>query len=140
MNKETEMNILLVLLIILSVINLVKSLVYILFDQNLADIGDKYFGFNTTPVIEGVLAVFSILRLLLVSLIIGKRGLKNDILTYILIYFIFNGLLKIYYVHIFFNYPDSKEKYIIDKYEDFNSIMLFLTSLYVVSYIFFHSK
>lgn len=138
MNKETEMIILLVLLTILSIINLVKSLVYIIFDKNLADIGDKFFGFNTDPVIEGVLAVFSILRLLLVSLIIGKRGFKNDILTYVLVYFILNGLLKIYYVHVYFNYPDSKEKYYIDKYEDFNAIMLFLTSLYVVSYIFFH--
>ena len=138
MNKETEMNILLVLLIILSVINLVKSLVYITFDKNLADIGDKFFGFNTGPIIEGVLAVFSMLRLLLVALIIGKRGLKNDILTYILMYFIFNGILKIYYVHVYFNYPDSKEKYIIDKYEDVNAIILFLTSMYVVSYILFH--
>lgn len=138
MNKETEMIILLVLLTILSIINLVKSLVYIFFDKNLADIGDKFFGFNTDPIIEGVLAVFSILRLLLVTLIIGKRGFKNDILTYVLVYFILNGLLKIYYVHVYFNYPDSKEKYYIDKYEDFNAIMLFLTSLYVVSYIFFH--
>lgn len=138
MNKETEMNVLLVLLVILSIISLVRSLVKILFDQNLADIGDKFFGFNTEPVVEGVLAVFSMLRLLLVGLILGRRGFKNDILTYILLYFVFNILLKLYYVHVYFNYPDSKEKYIIDTYEDFNSIVLFLTSLYVVSYIFFN--
>jgi hypothetical protein len=131
---------LLVLLIILSVINLVRSLVYILFDKDLADIGDKFFGFTTEPVIEGILAVFSILRLIIVGLILGKRGFKSDILTYILIYFIFNGLLKIYYVHVYFNYPDSKEKYIIDKFEDVNSIVLFLTSLYIVSYIFFNKN
>jgi hypothetical protein len=131
---------LLVLLIILSVINLVRSLVYILFDKNLADIGDKFFGFATEPVIEGILAVFSILRLIIVGLILGKRGFKSDILTYILMYFIFNGLLKIYYVHVYFNYPDSKEKYIIEKYEDINAIILFLTSLYVVSYIFFNKN
>lgn len=138
MKKESEMNNLLILLILLSVIEFLKTMVHVLFDKNLGDIGDKILKINTQPKLEIILTVLSILRSSVAVFIIGKRGFKNDLLTYIFVLFIFNTILKLYYMHLYYNYPNSKEKYYIDKYEDYSSILTLFASLYIVSYIFFH--
>lgn len=137
MTKEsTNLNILLTLLIILSVVSFTRSLVYLFFDRNLFDAADRIAGFNTQPIFEGIAIIFSCLRLLIISLIFNKRGFINDKLTYVLMYFIFNITMSFYYAYLFFNDPNSKEEYVIDVYRDINAVLLFFASAYVIKFIF----
>jgi hypothetical protein len=136
MTKESDLNILLTLLIILSIIELARTLIYLGFDTDLFDLGEKIAGFDTEPILQGVALVFAVLRLLIISLILNRRGFQQDILTYILVYFIFTLFLRFYYVYLFFNYPKSKARYYIDKYQDLNAILVFFSSAYIVKFIF----
>lgn len=137
MTKESiNLNILLTLLIILSVVSFIRSLVYLFFDHNLFDAADRIAGFNTQPIFEGIAIIFSCLRLLIISLIFNKRGFVNDKLTYVLMYFIFNITMSFYYAYLFFNDPNSKKEYVIDVYRDINAVLLFFASAYVIKFIF----
>ena len=137
MTKETTMNILLTLLIILSVVSFTRSLVYLFFDQNLFDITSKFAGFDTESIFQGIAIIFASLRLLIISLIFNKRGFKNDAISYILLYLLFIVILSFYYAYLFFNYPNSKQAYVIDTYQDLNSILVFFASAYIIKFIFF---
>ena len=87
MNKERDVNILLTLLIILSILSFIRTFVYIVFDNNLVDI-DRKAGYDIEKIMEGVLLIFAILRFYICSIILTKRGIHNDVITYIMFYLI----------------------------------------------------
>ena len=138
MTKEsTNLNILLTLLIVLSMVSFIRSLVYLFFDEDLFNITSKFAGFNTQPIFEGIAIIFASLRLLIISLIFNKRGFKNDMISYILLYLLFIVIMTFYYAYLFFNYPNSKQAYVIDTYQDLNSVLVFFASAYIIKFIFF---
>lgn len=134
MSKKPDINILLTLLIILSILSFVRTFTYILFDKQLVN-ADKYFGLNIDLILEAVLSIFSILRLYISSLVLIKRGLEYDMLTYVLLYLIFTCFVRFYYEYLYFFKPESKEKYYIDKYQDVNAVSIFLASAYILYFI-----
>lgn len=134
MSKKPDINILLTLLIILSILSFVRTFTYILFDKQLVN-ADKYFGLNIDLIMEAVLSIFSILRLYISSLVLIKRGLEYDMLTYVLLYLIFTCFVRFYYEYLYFFKPESKEKYYIDKYQDVNAVSIFLASAYILYFI-----
>jgi len=136
MNKEQEINILLSLLIILSIMSFLRTLVYIIFDHDLLHT-DKFLGFNSEVIMQGVLTIFAILRLLICSLILIKKPFKIDLITIVLVYLIFTSFLRLYYEYLYFYKPNSKETYYIDKYHDVNAVLIFISSAYILYYIFF---
>jgi len=137
MQKESDLNILLTLLIILSVVSFARSLIYIGFDNDLFDLGEKIAGFDTEPILQGVGLIFAAIRLLVIGLVLNKRGIQADMLTYVLLYLIFTILLRIYYVYLFFKDPKNKHVFVIDKYQDLNAILVFLSTAYILKFIFF---
>lgn len=134
MSKKPDINILLTLLIILSILSFVRTFTYILFDKQLVN-ADTYFGLNIDLIMEAVLSIFSILRLYISSLVLIKRGLEYDMLTYVLLYLIFTCFVRFYYEYLYFFKPESKEKYYIDKYQDVNAVSIFLASAYILYFI-----
>ena len=136
MNRSSEINILLTLLIILSVLSFIRAFIYIVFDNNLVDIDTK-IGYNIEKFMEGIYLIFAILRLYICSIILIKREIHNDAITYIMFYLIYTSFLRFYYDYLYFNYPKSNQIYYIDKYQDVNAIFVFLSSAYIVKYIFF---
>ena len=68
MNKERDINILLTLLIILSILSFIRTFFYIVFDNNLVDI-DRKAGYDIEKIMEGVLLIFAILRFYICSII-----------------------------------------------------------------------
>jgi hypothetical protein len=136
MDHEQETNILLSLLIILSLLSFTRTLVYIIFDHDLLSV-DKFLGFNSELIMQGVLTIFAILRLLICSLILIKKPFKINLITIVLIYLIITSFLRFYYEYLYFYKPNSKEKYYIDKYQDVNAILIFISSAYILYYIFF---
>ena len=136
MSKKPDINILLTLLIILSTLAFARTFSYILFDKQLVD-ADKYLGLNVDLIMEAVLSIFSVLRLYISSLVLIKRGLEYDMLTYVLLYLILTCFIRFYYEYLYFFKPESKEKYYIDRYQDVNAVSIFIASGYILYYIFF---
>jgi hypothetical protein len=137
MQKESDLNILLTLLIILSVVSFARTLIYLAFDNDLFDLGEKIAGFDTEPILQGVGLIFAAIRLLIIGLVLNKRGIHLDMLTYVLLYLIFTILLRIYYVYLFFKDPKNKHVFVIDKYQDLNAILVFFSTAYILKFIFF---
>jgi len=137
MQKDSDLNILLTLLIILSVVSFARTLIYISFDNDLFDFGEKIAGFDTEPILQGVALIFAAVRFLIISLVLNKRGIQQDILTYVLFYLLFTIVLRIYYVYLFFKHPKSDAKFYIDKYQDLNAILVFFSTAYILKFIFF---
>jgi hypothetical protein len=135
MSKKPDINILLTLLIILSVLAFTRTFIYLLFDKQFVN-ADKYLGLNLDIILEGVLSIFAILRLYISGLVLIKRGVYYDALTAALGYLIFTSILRLYYEYLYFYKPESKEKYYIDKYQDVNALALFISSGYILYYIF----
>ncbi len=135
MSNKSDINILLTLLIILSVLAFTRTFIYLLFDKQFVN-ADKYLGLNLDIILEGVLSIFAILRLYISGLVLIKRGVYYDALTAALGYLIFTSILRLYYEYLYFYKPESKEKYYIDKYQDVNALALFISSGYILYYIF----
>jgi hypothetical protein len=137
MNKDSETNILLTLLIILTVLSFSRTLVYIIFDHDLFSI-DKKLGFDSELIMQGILTIFAALRLLISSLILYKKHVRLDMITVVLLYLIFTSFLRFYYEYEYFTNTKSKVVYYIDKYQDINAVAIFLSSAYIMYYIFFN--
>jgi len=136
MGNKSDINILLTLLIILSVLAFTRTFTYLLFDKQFVN-ADKYLGLNLDIILEGVLSIFAILRLYISGLVLIKRGVYYDALTAALGYLIFTSILRLYYEYLYFYKPESKEKYYIDKYQDVNALAIFISSSYILYFIFF---
>ena len=137
MSNKSDINILLTLLIILSVLAFTRTFTYLLFDKQFVN-ADKYLGLNLDIILEGVLSIFAILRLYISLLILIKRDIKYDLLTGALVYLIFTSILRLYYEYLYFYKPESKQKYYIDKYQDVNAVGIFIVSSYILYFIFFN--
>jgi hypothetical protein len=129
-------NIILILLIILSIQILIRTFLYIIFDKKFFNYGKSIFGKNYDKNMDSIFLIFSVSRLFLVSLILYLKGLRNDILTYILIYLAFSSFVRFYYNYEKNNYEKMKDIYFIDKVRDIETFILFLLSLYIIYYVF----
>ena len=136
MSKKPDINILLTLLIILSVVAFTRTFLYLLFDKEFLNSG-KHLGLNVDLIMEGVLTIFAFLRLYISSLVLFKKGLDYDMITYVLLYLIFTSFVRFYYEHLYFYNPESKQKYYVDKFQDVNAVAIFIASGYILYYIFF---
>ena len=136
MSKKPDINILLTLLIILSVVAFTRTFLYLLFDKEFLNSG-KHLGLNIDLIMEGVLTIFAFLRLYISSLVLFKKGLDYDMITYVLLYLIFTSFVRFYYEYLYFYNPESKQKYYVDKYQDVNAVTIFIASGYILYYIFF---
>ena len=136
MSKKPDINILLTLLIILSVVAFTRTFLYLLFDKEFLNSG-KHLGLNVDLIMEGVLTIFAFLRLDISSLVLFKKGLDYDMITYVLLYLIFTAFVRFYYEYLYFYNPESKQKYYVDKFQDVNAVAIFIASGYILYYIFF---
>ena len=136
MSKKPDINILLTLLIILSVVAFTRTFLYLLFDKEFLNSG-KHLGLNIDLIMEGVLTIFAFLRLYISSLVLFKKGLDYDMITYVLLYLIFTAFVRFYYEYLYFYNPESKQKYYVDKFQDVNASVIFIASGYILYYIFF---
>ena len=136
MSKKPDINILLTLLIILSVVAFTRTFLYLLFDKEFLNSG-KHLGLNIDLIMEGVLTIFAVLRVYISSLVLLKKGLDYDMITYVLLYLIFTSFVRFYYEYLYFYNPESKQKYYVDKFQDVNAVAIFIASGYILYYIFF---
>jgi hypothetical protein len=126
----------LVLLILLSITVFIRTLVYITFDSDMLDL-DSYLNIETESTIDVILTFFAIIRLLLSTIILYKRSVGFDILSFGLIYLILSSFLRFYYQYLIYKNDHSKTRLYIDRYQDINALVLFLISLYIIKLVFF---
>ena len=131
---KVESTIILILLAILSVSELTRSLVFVAFEDNI-------FNLDKSPamedIIQKILLIFDTLPDILAIVILYYRQLQNDLLTYILIFFIIVSIQRFYYEYLYFYHPKSQTKIYIDKIQDIISIIIFLSSMYIMKFVLF---
>jgi hypothetical protein len=134
MKKDTDT--LLTFLIILSLLTFTRSLVYVIFTNGKDTITQKT-GMNIEKLLDHVLFIFSVIRLSLALIILKGRGVHHDILTYVLFFLVLSSIERFYYFYLQSYYPNSKEKKYLDDYQNLNTILVFLSSLYIMKFVFF---
>lgn len=133
---KQELFALVVLLIILSLTTFTRTLVYFIFRENILNLTGKPRE-QVGKYIDTVLAIFSIIRILLIVLIINKRGLHHDILTYVLVFLFISALEGVLYDYSRKYNPQSNITKGLDKIQDINTVMILASSIYILKYIFF---
>jgi len=134
MNKDS--NILLIILIILSLTTFTRTLVYYIFHTGLIDFGAKSKE-EIDKVIDKVLLIFTTIRSILVLIILSMRGFQNDILTYVLAFLFLSSTQRFIYTYSKKNYPNSNLYKALENFQDLNTNLVLLSSLYIMKYVFF---
>lgn len=132
-----DKTLLLVLLIIQSILIFFRTLTYIIFDKNLLNLDEILTGKDSARYVEWILTMFAMVRLLIASIVLSKRGFKNDILSYAVSYLIFSSFLRFYYQYLIEVDYNSDAKHYIDRFQDTNAIILLFVSAYIIKFIFF---
>jgi len=133
---KQDSNILLTTLAILSILTFTRSLVYAIFTVEEIQMS-KQSGINIHEILDKTLTIFSMLRIILASVVLGVRGLHKDILTGVLVFLVFSSLQRFYYEHMLTSAPQSKVTQYLDRYQPVNSVLLFVSSLYIMKYVLF---
>jgi hypothetical protein len=134
MNKDS--NILLIILIILSLTTFTRTLVYYIFHTGLIKFGTKSQE-EIDKVIDKVLLIFTTVRSILVLIILYMRGFQKDILTGVLIFLFLSTMQRYIYQYSKKNYPNSNLYKALEKFQDLNTNLVLLSSLYIMKYVFF---
>jgi|LakMenE18May11ns_1017448.scaffolds.fasta_scaffold8666309_1 hypothetical protein len=125
-----------VLLIILTIILFTKSTIHILFDNDILNIDKSNYN-QFDEIVSYVLSLIAAMRFFIITLILMTRSVKKDFLTYILYYLLVTAILRIWYEYLaIFNKQSALYK-LFDKYQDIDSILIFLSTGYIIKYIFF---
>lgn len=137
MKRQNESFFIIVLLIIQSLFDFSRTLIYILFDQHFLNL-DASIGINNESTIDYVLTIFAVLRIFISGTVLYKRGYQYDILTFILMYLAFSSFLRFYYQYLVETNYHPKIREYIDRYQDINTIVLFSSSAYILKYVLFN--
>lgn len=133
---KQESNVLLTLLIILSLLSFTRTLVYLIFNDNLLKLKGKAKE-EATDITHKVLLIFSIVRIVLVTIILYKRHLQNDILTYVLLFLFLSSIERFIYAYYEKYYPTSDLFKSLEKVQELNTFMVVSASFYIIKYVFF---
>jgi hypothetical protein len=133
---KQDSNILLTILAILSILTFTRTLVYAIFGEE-AIVMSKQSGINVDEILDRTLSIFAMLRIILAGIVLGLRGLHKDILTGVLVFLVFSSVQRAYYEYMRSSAPQSKVTQELDKYQPVNSVLLFVSSLYIMKYVLF---
>jgi len=138
MDSNRDTNLLLTLLIILSVLVFTRTIIFVLFDKHLFAL-DKNLGFNIQPIIQKfILPMYALLRVIIIFLFFSIKPVQADLISAVLIYILIMSFIRFYFVYLTLYYPESKQIEPIDRFQDINTSVQFITSAYIVYYIFFN--
>jgi len=133
---KQDSNILLSILAILSILTFARTLVYVIFGEAAINMS-KQSGINVNEILDRTLTIFSMLRIILAGAVLGVRGVHKDMLTGVLLFLVFSSLQRFYYEYMLTSDRQSKITQYLDKYQPVNSVLLFVSSLYIMKYVLF---
>jgi uncharacterized membrane protein YhaH (DUF805 family) len=133
---KQDSNILLTILAILIIFTFTRTLVYAIFGEEAVNMS-KQSGINVEEILDRTLTIFAMLRIILAGIVLGLRGLHNDILTGVLVFLMFTSIQRFYYEYMRSSAPQSKVTQDLDKYQPVNSVLIFVSSVYIMKYVLF---
>jgi len=133
---KQDSNTLLTILAILSILTFTRTLVYVIFGEEAINMS-KQSGINVEEILDRTLTIFGMLRIILAGAVLGVRGLHKDILTGVLLFLVFSSIQRFYYEYLRSSAQQSKVTQYLDKYQPVNSVLLFVSSLYIMKYVLF---
>jgi prolipoprotein diacylglyceryltransferase len=110
--------------------------VYAIFGEEAVNMS-KQSGINVEEILDRTLTIFAMLRIILAGIVLGLRGLHNDILTGVLVFLMFTSIQRFYYEYMRSSAPQSKVTQDLDKYQPVNSVLIFVSSVYIMKYVLF---
>jgi hypothetical protein len=133
---KQDSNILLTILAILSISTFTRTLVYEIFGETEFNIS-KQSGVNIEEILDRTLSIFAMLRIILAIIALGIRGVRMDILTGVLVFLIFSSVQRAYYEYMLGYYPKARITQYLGNYQRVNTILIFVSSLYIMKYVLF---
>ena len=131
---KAEPNSVIIILVVLSILTFTRSLAYGMFSDDLTTL-DKVDSVDDD--IKKVLFVLSMLRLILAIVAITMRQIRNDLITYVLLYIVISTIQRFYYEYMLKTEPNSNTTLYLKKFQAVNAVLLFLSSLYIMIYVLF---
>jgi len=138
MKKLADDNFLvIILLVIQAILIFFRTGLYMIFDRHFLNI-DEYLKRPNDEEVDYILTLFAVIRLFLASTILHLRKFQNDLLSYALGYLILLSFVRFYYQYLrSFDRKNPIKKWI-DRYQDINTLILFLISGYILIKIFYY--
>ena len=133
---QKDSHTLLVFLIILGFLTFTRTVVYMVFSENILFFSEE-MGIDITKLLDIVLLIFAIIRVALATIILTNRGIRKDILTFVLMYLAFSSLQRFYLEYLYINHPHSEARMQLDKIQEVNTVLILLSSFYIIKYVFF---
>ena len=133
---KQDSNTLLTMLAILSILTFTRSLVYAFFSSYSLNLAENA-GVNIKPFVDKTLTVFSSIRFVLASIILGVRGLHKDILTGVLVFLVLSSVQRAYYQYLVDSKSKSATTQYLEKYQPLNTILVLASSVYIMTYVLF---
>jgi predicted permease len=125
----------LLMLIILSILIFFRNGVYLIFDRNFLNL-EEYLHEEHKSVIDYFLSIFAAINFFLAAVIVLKRNVHNDILTYGLFYVMFSSILRLYVHYLKITHKDRELNVNVNTLQDVNGLLLFLISGFILANIF----
>ena len=112
-----------------------RTLLYITTDNHLLNL-DMHLGLENDELLHTVFDGFAYVRAGLATIVLARRGIHRDILTYGLVYLILLSVIRMYYSHLKRMNPHSPSIHYIDRFQDVNAVISFLMAGYITMKIF----
>jgi hypothetical protein len=125
----------LLMLIILSILLFFRNGLYLIFDRNFLNL-EEYLHEDHKRVIDYFLSIFAAINFFLASVIVLKRNVRNDLLTYGLFYVMFSSILRLYVHYLKVTHKDKELNVNVNTLQDVNGLLLFLISGFILANIF----
>lgn len=126
--------VLLALLILLTITICIRTFIYIVLDENSFALNKK-LGIDENTV-HGMLSIIDIIRFYLVVIILVKKEFKYNLLDWVLIYMLFNSVMRLYYEYLYYFEKGSLKLPYLILFQNVNNILEFFASLVILYKIF----
>lgn len=126
--------VLLALLVLLTITIFLRTLIYIVLDENMFALNKK-LDLDENSVV-GMLSIIDIIRFYLVVIILVKKEFKYNLLDGALIYMLFNSFVRLYYKYLYYFEKSSLRLPHLVVFQNVNNVLEFFASFVILYKIF----
>lgn len=126
--------VLLALLVLLTITIFLRTLIYIVLDENMFALNKK-LDLDENSVV-GMLSIIDIIRFYLVVIILVKKEFKYNLLDGALIYMLFNSFVRLYYKYLYYFEKGSLRLPHLVVFQNVNNVLEFFASFVILYKIF----
>lgn len=126
--------VLLALLVLLTITIFLRTLIYIVLDENMLALNKK-LDLDENSVV-GMLSIIDIIRFYLVVIILVKKDFKYNLLDGALIYMLFNSFVRLYYKYLYYFEKSSLRLPHLVVFQNVNNVLEFFASFVILYKIF----